>query len=370
MIMYIRKYIRDCSISLTQVCNLSCPYCFRDSQIHRNLDELNFAQWKNIFHKFKKGHVLRVLLTGGEPFMREDLTQILAELLHLQIQISIATNGTIKHEEAIELLGKYSKSVGFVQVSLDGDCPDVNDSTRGSGSFEKALQTISALRSQGVRVSCRITLSKYNVHCFRRIYDFIYNKLSIHEISINEIQQVGRGVDSDNIFLSKEDRINLIYSNRDILRRLHFMDCVTGRLVRMIQENKTIVGGRLQSCMRAYNGIHILHNGDIVPCDMLEDIRMGNILDICDLTTFWKENDILNCFRQRNTIELDKFSKCIDCEFKSQCTGSCPVMDFHGGGNILSNEDFRCLKYLYIEYADFIDSIKLGKENYVIPLST
>lgn len=368
--MYIRNYIRDCTISLTQACNLNCPYCFRDSQTYRNSDELSFAQWKDIFHKLKAGNVLRVLLTGGEPLMRDDLPRIIAELLQLQIQISIATNGTINDQETIELLGMHNKSVGFVQVSLDGDCPEINDQTRGNGSFKKSIQTIKALQKRGIRVSCRITLSKYNVHCFRRIYDFIYQKLSVHEITINEIQQVGRGIGSDDIFLSKDDRINLICSNRDILNKLNFMDCETGRLIRLVEGNKIIAGGRLQSCMRAYNGIHILHNGDIVLCDMLEDIKMGNIMDISDLMKFWKENEILNCFRQRNKIELKMFPKCINCEFERQCTGSCPVVDFYSTGSILGNNDLRCLKYLFIEYSDFINSVKLGKENYVIPSGT
>ena len=363
--MYVRNYIRDCSISLTQACNLNCQYCFRNSGIYKNMDELDFVQWKSVFQKLKEGHVLRVLLTGGEPFMRTDLDQIIEELLHLQIQISIATNGTINNQKVIEVLGLHSNSIGYVQISLDGDCPVINDRTRGNGSFLKSIQTIKALKKKGVHVSCRITLSKFNVRHFRRIYDFIYNTLLIHDISINEIQQVGRGISAKDIFLSKEDRINLICSNWDIINKLNFMDCEIGRLIRLVQGNKIIAGGKLQTCMRAYKGIHILHNGDIVPCDMLADMKMSNILDISDLLNFWKENEVLNTLRKRTTIELNKFSKCIECEFENQCTGSCPVSDFQMSRSILSNEDFRCLKYLYIEYFDFISSIKLRKENYV-----
>lgn len=352
--MHVHNYIRDCSISMTQACNLHCQYCFRDSGIDDIREELSFAEWKEVFQKLKDSHVIRVLLTGGEPLIRTDIYQIIEELLKLHIQVSIATNGTICNKNVFDLLGLYNGAVGFVQVSLDGDCPEINDKTRGSGSFDKTVRTVNELQKRGVKVSCRVTLSKYNVEYFRRIYDFIYSKLKIHNITINEIQQVGRGLNTENLLLASEDRIKLITSNRDIIEKLHFMNCEISKLIRLAMGGKSIAGGKLQACMRSFKGIHILQNGDVVPCDMLPDVRMGNILEMEDLQLFWKKNDILVQFRKRININLSEFSKCKDCRFEDMCTGSCPVYDYQSSGWIMSNDEKRCFKYIDKEYSEFL----------------
>lgn len=352
--MHVHNYIRDCSISMTQACNLRCQYCFRDSGNDEIREELSFAEWKEVFQKLKNSHVFRVLLTGGEPLIRADIYQVIDELLKLHIQVSIATNGTICNEDVWNLLGLYNSSIGYVQVSLDGDCPEINDKTRGVGSFDKTVRTVNELQKRGVKVSCRITLSKYNVKYFRRIYDFVYSKLKIHDITINEIQQVGRGTNTANLLLEKEDRIKLIASNRDIIERLHFMNCEISKLIRLAKGGKNIAGGKLQACMRSFKGIHILQNGDIVPCDMLPEIKMGNILEVEDLQQFWKENEILVQFRKRIDITLSEFSKCRNCRFEDMCTGSCPVYDYQSNGWITSNDDKKCFMYVDKEYSDFL----------------
>lgn len=353
---YVRSYIRDCSISITNICNLSCPYCFRNSKSSDISNELTLSDWKKIFDKLKQANVLRVLITGGEPFARNDLSQIIKMIFEHKIQISIATNGTIINESVLDLLSKYRMAVNYVQVSLDGNQPQNNDLTRGLGSFEKSINMIKLLKSIDVHVSCRITLQKNNYKEFRQIYEYIHNELKVADITVNEVQPVGRGKENSELNLTEQERIEFIKNNEDIILKINFMDCEISRLIRLLYPyiNQNVIGGKLRTCTRAYKGFHILQDGFIVPCDTMSELKLANILTIDDISDFWENNEILKKLRERNEINLLNFNKCRKCEYINICTGSCPVSDYEISKRLCSNEDDKCFKFLYHKYKELI----------------
>ena len=99
-------------------------------------------------------------ITGGEPFLREDLSDIVAILKRKAKRIVISTNGYLT-EKILRLAGEH-RDVG-IRVSLEG-LAAVNDKLRGmSGSFDRGLQTVQELKRMKMKdIGFAMTVSDTN----------------------------------------------------------------------------------------------------------------------------------------------------------------------------------------------------------------
>lgn len=126
---------------VTSRCNLTCKQC---NIIYANSDvrEVTLDEVKKIANNFSKLGVAIVLLTGGEPFLREDLPEIIKAFEDHGIHVRMQTNGLASEEQihkAIEYGGKD------ISISLDSLNPQIQDYINGEfkGSWERAIKAIS-----------------------------------------------------------------------------------------------------------------------------------------------------------------------------------------------------------------------------------
>ena len=138
---------------VTARCNLRCKHCFYWRELNTvSTSELSIEEIRKIAQSFV--HPVSLSLTGGEPFLRKDLKEII-DGFHEGCgtrEVGIATNGTLT-ENTVETIRSVLEvgdlSSLSVQVSLDG-LEETHDVIRGiKGSFQKALFTIKELKKVG-----------------------------------------------------------------------------------------------------------------------------------------------------------------------------------------------------------------------------
>ena len=83
-----------------------------------------------------------------------------------------------------------------------------------------------------------------------------------------------------------------------------------------------------------FTKIALLHDGTIVPCHVISDLHLGNILTD-DLGEIWREHPLMQELRQRREIPLESLEPCSTCDYQGYCTGGCP------GGALFLNGDFN-----------------------------
>lgn len=129
-------------LDVTDRCQLRCTTCTKwTTPDNIKEKELALDEWKRILVKLK--HWLgsyTCFFCGGEPFLREDLLELINFAAQHHIYSSVITNGY----EIDHLTEKIVHSrLASLHVSLNGITPDIHDATRGiPGSFEKAMRTI------------------------------------------------------------------------------------------------------------------------------------------------------------------------------------------------------------------------------------
>lgn len=135
---------------VTSRCNLRCSHCFYWQEINKtSAQKLSIDEIQKISTSFTRP--LYLSLTGGEPFLRNDLFEII-QVFHVGCgtrEVGIATNGTLREATAKTVLLVLEKGLLAnlsIQVSLDG-LKATHDRIRGvKGSFSKALETVKELR--------------------------------------------------------------------------------------------------------------------------------------------------------------------------------------------------------------------------------
>ncbi|HZW55748.1 MAG TPA: PTO1314 family radical SAM protein [Nitrososphaerales archaeon] len=138
-------------------CNLECGMC----PFWRRPDEelLTLKEEIKIMDSLAKAGVLIYGFEGGEPLLRRDLPQILAES-HERFYTSLVTNGWLL-KERIREIGEHLE---YLFVSLDG-IGSLHDELRGiKGSFDRATNGIKAARDYGTRVAINSTITRQNIH--------------------------------------------------------------------------------------------------------------------------------------------------------------------------------------------------------------
>jgi GTP 3',8-cyclase len=155
------RTITDLRISVTDRCNYRCVYC-RTGNEGAQYSELSIADYLRMARVFVDLGIQKVRLTGGEPLLRNGLTEFIRELSKLRtyphnesLDIAITTNGHLLETQAKEL-----KRAGLTRLTVSMDAVESDTFariTRVPGSFEKVKRGIAAAQEAGfgpIKVNC------------------------------------------------------------------------------------------------------------------------------------------------------------------------------------------------------------------------
>lgn len=123
---------------ITNTCNYHCSYCIFSSEAKEYEDELTTDEVKRTIKDLKENNFTYIKFTGGEPFTRKDMTEILKYASELGFDMDISTNASLITDE----IAKELKNIKFpmVHVSLDGHDKETHEYVRGENTFERTLK--------------------------------------------------------------------------------------------------------------------------------------------------------------------------------------------------------------------------------------
>jgi len=307
---------------LTERCNLRCTHCYQNdkktvelttAEIRATIGEISrtLTSWKESYNlKFSPS----VNITGGEPFLRTDLFDILDEFHTIGFDVYVLTNGIlIDKEKATRLL---KAGVKGVQISIEG--PEaVHDSIRGANSFTASFKGVKHLLDAGLQVTLNTTLSKLNADYFMDTIKIASDR-GVQRLGFSRLVPSGRGSDLIREML-KTEAVMSLYDNIFMPGSYNGMEIVTGDPVASQFRNKhvdTDLGNiALGGCAAGISGMTIMPDGTMLPCRRMP-IPLGNIKRD-SFREVWAVSDILNDLRDRSKYK----GKCGSCNKWANCRG-------------------------------------------------
>ena len=271
----------DASIIVTYRCPMRCKMC----NIWDNPTKVSEEFKPELLEKLPK--VDTVNITGGEPFVREDIEDIVKILFTKTKRIVFSTSGYYS-DRIIQLARKYPQ-LGFI-ISIEGlSCK--NDELRGRpGGFDKGLKTLLELRRMGVKdIGFGITVSNNNSS----------DMLQLYELNRNLKMEFATASFHNSFYFHKYDNkvtnIDEVCGNFDeLIQRLMnekhpkswFRAFFNLGLINYVKG-----GRRMLPCEAGTENFFIDPYGNVLPCNGMEEScwfdTMGNLHDVEDFMTLW-----------------------------------------------------------------------------------
>ena len=326
---------------VTHKCNLKCRHCFFWKEINKNTKELSLDE----INKFSEtmNNIVHLNLTGGEPFLRNDLSEIVNIFYKnnsLQ-NIAIPTNGFLTKQIlkiVKQILENCPNLAVMISLSLDG-LKEQHDKIRGvKGSFNNAMKTykeLSKLRNKYKNLNLEIILSfsSFTQEYIQELYSFAKslnpNSIDVAFIRGNPRDKKAKSININN-YIKICNQIEKDLSSKELIGYTNFSLSSLSSAVKTLKRKiiaKTYKENKFQTrCFAGNLSAVIYSNGDVFPCELLNK-KIGNIRDYnYDFKALWLSKNA------KSIREYIKKTRCF-------CTHECNLTT-----NILFN--LRYLPYL------------------------
>ncbi len=155
--------LRELWLQVNNACNLACTHCLVSSG-PGEAPGLPPERLRALVDRGVELGLERLYLTGGEPFVRKDLFDLLRHATERHgLEVIVLTNATVFRGAVQRGLAALDRSLVRFQVSLDGARPETNDPIRGAGTFERALAGARLLAERGFEVSITTVATRENL---------------------------------------------------------------------------------------------------------------------------------------------------------------------------------------------------------------
>ena len=318
-------------LRITNRCNLKCGFCYLKENL--NIDEdnhLTLIEWKKIIRNIPRWSIVDI--TGAEPFMAKNFSEVLKMLLCKKIKVSLITNGMIINKEIIKTM--VEKKLFFLMLSVDGNRKTHNKLRGNKKSFEKIIEFINevnrykkSFNSRFPLICIKTTIMDENVDELMQLGDFFFNELKVDQQSLNLLfKNEARGgkqlqVDpqsnvytSGNNYKYKNESIDFVISKVDeyllYAKQNNFSVNIKPEIKkndwRGYIKNPSFFGSKM--CNKSYSIVTLYYDGEVTPCDL--NFKITNIRNLnYNLANIWYEKK-LKIFRKINLKK--EFPPCCD----------------------------------------------------------
>lgn len=315
-------------------CNLNCLHCLVSAGKQKT-SSMSATQIKNLVDQATGLGAHRIYFTGGEPFIREDILDLI-EYVTTRTQLVILSNGTLLDHSISQKLGEISNNNLIMQVSLEGPNAKVNNQIRGIGSFEKAVAGINELVRVGLVPIVTTTVTKLNADYVTETTSYLAS-LGVKDHHILWLHPRGRGQKNlKNLFVSPGQLT-------EIMRALFKNSQKLGMLV----DNKESLKARIQArrgrkndlCNSCFEMLCVDSNLQVYPCASLNGdtcFACGS-LEEKTLEDIWLNSPATKWIRDNS---VQKKVGCNDCYLKFFCGGGCFCQAYY---NYKVEKGFGCV---------------------------
>jgi MoaA/NifB/PqqE/SkfB family radical SAM enzyme len=152
-------------------CNLTCSYCVAESTPTVPRRALGLDNVKRLVDEAVQLNFTDVFLTGGEPFILNDIYDMLA-YSSARLRTTVLTNAMLVRGQRLQKLRTIANDNLIVQVSLDGGRPEHHDAYRGAGTWAKTVEGIKRLQAHGFTLRIATTETPANAAHLDELHEF------------------------------------------------------------------------------------------------------------------------------------------------------------------------------------------------------
>ena len=334
------KGVASVMFELTYNCSEKCIHCYNigatrnDTEISKrhNREELTLDDYYRIIDELNEQGLVKVCLSGGDPFSKPFVWQIIEYLYKKEIAFDIFTNGQRLIEDVERLANYYPRLVGISIYS--GDASEHDYITRINGSWAKSIDVVRELSDLAVPLNLKCCIMRPNVKHYYQVADLAkqYGAVAQFEVSLTDSIDGDKCV-SRYLRLTPE-LLEIVLRDSNVPLYVGEEAPNYGGQPKLMNEN---------TCGAGYNTFCITPEGNLIPCCSFHAV-FGN-LKHSTLKKIWQESEDLHLWQSLTLSQYKDCGKHDYCDYCNLCAGN--NYSEHGNPTIAAENNCYIAKVRY-----------------------
>ena len=332
---------------ITRRCNLKCVHCRSSSELEaKEHPDFSFNEAKRILDDIASYASPVVVLSGGEPLLRDDVFEIAAYGTGKGLRMCLATNGTLVTDEVCRRLKEAG--IRMVSLSLDGADAKVHDNFRNQpGAFDGTINAARLFREYDIPFLINSSFTKRNQTESPKVYR-LAKEMGAKAWYMFMIVPTGRGEDIMAELISPEEYEELLewhYQMEKQEDELLVRPTCAPHYYRVVRQKAKEEGEKFQQrtlqfstggskgCLAGQLIALIDVDGNVLPCSYFPlaagNLRQQSFQDVWENSKLFKDMRDFKGYKGR----------CGSCEYVNVC-GGCRARAYAVSGDYLAEEPF------------------------------
>lgn len=299
---------------LTYKCPLKCSWCNNPLNFDEYSKELSTDEWKKVLREARELGSLQLGFTGGEPMLRKDLEELVAEADRLGFYTNLITSGMGLTVERLRRL----KEAGLKQIQLSIQACDKSklDELVGAKAADTKFAIAREIKAMGFPMVFNIPLSRHNIDQVEPILAFA-EELGVEFLEFANIQYYNWALLNRAELMPTKEQLDRAEAQVNAARRR------LGKKMTIYFVIPDYYDNRPKACMNGWGAIHltIAPDGAALPCQearVIESLSFPSVRQH-SLEWIWKHSPVFNTFRGYEWMK----EPCRSCDEKEKDFGGC-----------------------------------------------
>ena len=301
------------SWNVTLKCNLKCSHCYINAKDTKLANELSTDAAKMLIHQIAEVSRPLLILSGGEPLLREDIYEIIRYAADRGLKVGMGSNGILINDEVARKL----KEAGMwtVAISLDSSIAERHDKFRGAKDcWNHAIKAIKALKKAELQVQVNCTVTPQNFDEIDEIMA-LTNDLEVDNFHLFFLVPTGRGTDVKDISPRMYENMIETVLTKTMKYKMNVKPSCAPQFMRVAKDKNIDMSRWIRGCMAGLYYCRIYPSGEVTPCPYMP-ISLGNIREN-SFKDIWFNSEVFRALRNYKKLK----GKCGVCKYNDVCGG-------------------------------------------------
>jgi pyrroloquinoline quinone biosynthesis protein E len=299
---------------LTYACPLQCPYCSNPLEFARTKGELTTQQWIDTLREARQLGAAQLGFSGGEPLVRRDLEDLVAEARGLGYYTNLITSAIGMDAARVRRLREAG--LDHIQISFQASDADLNNRFAGTDAFAHKVEMARAVKAQGYPMVLNFVLHRHNIDRTDAILDMALD-LGADYVELANTQYYGWAFHNRHQLLPTREQLERSEAVANRYKEAH------GDRMRILYVIPDYYADRPKPCMNGWGQVFlsVAPDGTALPCQgarMLPGLEFPKVTEH-PLAWIWNESPAFNRFRGTDWMK----EPCRSCPERDKDFGGC-----------------------------------------------
>jgi pyrroloquinoline quinone biosynthesis protein E len=314
---------------LTYRCPLHCAFCYNPLNYDAVRNELTTVEWIDVLRQARALGAVQLGFSGGEPLVRDDLEELVAEARRLGFYSNLITSGVGLTETRIAALKEAG--LDHIQLSFQDSTRELNDFLSSTKTFELKLKVAKLIKQYDYPMVMNCVLHRYNLPHVGKIIDMAL-ELGAEYLELANTQYYGWAMKNRDQLMPTLEQV------REAERVVAEYRERIGDRCKLLFVVPDYFENRPKACMSGWGQVFlgVAPDGVALPCHNARDLPGLDLPNVRDepLAAIWRDSRAFNAYRGDDWMQ----EPCRSCDEKGRDLGGCRCQAFMLAGDAAATD--------------------------------